>query len=157
MKKTNALRILDRHKVEYQLVEYQYSEDNLSVEQIAADNQLPLPQVFKTLVVKGDKQGVMVALIPGHGQLSFKALARASGNKKVTTVPVKDLERLTGYIRGGCSPLGMKKAFPLYMDQSALDFADIYVNAGKKGLLVRLSPQELQRVAGGQVALLAEG
>ncbi len=156
MKKTNALRILDRNKVSYQLVEYQYSDENLSVEVIAEQNGLPLKQIFKTLVVKGDKLGVMVALIPGHGHLSFKALAKASGNKKVATVAVKDLEQLTGYIRGGCSPLGMKKNFPLYIDQIAFDYPAIYVNAGKKGMLVMLAPNDLKKVARGQEVAISE-
>ena len=155
MKKTNALRILDQRKADYKLVEYRYDENHLSVQEITRLNDLPVERVFKTLVLKGDKTGILVALIPGHQQLHFKSLAKISGNKKVTTVSVKDLEGLTGYIRGGCSPIGMKKNFPVFMDQSALHHPGIYVNAGKKGLLFEIDAVLLQEITDGKIAVIA--
>lgn len=155
-KKTNALRRLDARKVQYETVEYQYDAEDLSVEHIAAENGLPLERIFKTLVAKGDKNGVAVAIVPGHKNLGFKALAQVSGNKKMTLVPVKEIQSLTGYIRGGCSPIGMKKDYPAYLDTSALAYDVIYVNAGQRGLLVGLSPEALQQVTGAVVGEIAE-
>ena len=144
-KKTNALRLLDAQKIPYEIVEYQYDAGDLSVEHIAKDNGLHLERIFKTLVAKGDKNGIAVAVVPGHKNLDFKTLAEASGNKKMTLVAVKDIQDLTGYIRGGCSPIGMKKDYPVYLDTSALAYDVIYVNAGQRGLLVGLSPEALRR------------
>ncbi|MCB0551623.1 MAG: Cys-tRNA(Pro) deacylase [Phaeodactylibacter sp.] len=155
-KKTNALRLLDAQKARYETVEYHYDADDLSVEHIAKDNGLPLARIFKTLVAKGDKNGVAVAVVPGHKNLDFKALAKASGNKKMALVPVKDIQGLTGYIRGGCSPIGMKKDYPVYLDISALDYEAIYVNAGQRGLLVGLSPEALRQATGAVVENIAE-
>ena len=155
-KKTNALRLLDAQKARYETVEYHYDADDLSVEHIAKDNSLPLTRIFKTLVAKGDKNGVAVAVVPGHKNLDFKALAKASGNKKMALVPVKDIQGLTGYIRGGCSPIGMKKDYPVYLDISALDYEAIYVNAGQRGLLVGLSPEALRQATGAVVENIAE-
>ena len=144
-KKTNALRLLDAQKARYETVEYHYDADDLSVEHIASDNGLQLERIFKTLVAKGDKNGIAVAVVPGDKTLNFKALAKASGNKKMTLIPVKDIQAFTGYIRGGCSPIGMKKDYPVYLDISALDYEAIYVNAGQRGVLVGLSPEALRR------------
>lgn len=155
-KKTNALRLLDAQKVYYEMVEYQYDADDLSVENIAEDNGLHLERIFKTLVAKGDRNGVAVAVVPGHKNLNFKALAEASGNKKMTLAPVKDIQGLTGYIRGGCSPIGMKKNYPVYLDTSALAYDVIYVNAGQRGLLVGLSPEALRRATEAVVAEISE-
>lgn len=155
-KKTNALRQLDARKVQYETVEYQYDAEDLSVEHIAAENGLLLERIFKTLVAKGDKNGVAVAIVPGHKNLDFKALARASGNKKMALIPVKDILALTGYIRGGCSPIGMKKDYPAYLDTSALAYDVIYVNAGQRGLLVGLSPEALRQITGAVVGEIAE-
>ena len=154
-KKTNALRLLDAQKARYETVEYHYDADDLSVEHIAKDNGLPLARIFKTLVAKGDKNGVAVAVVPGHKNLDFKALAKASGNKKMALVAVKDIQSLTGYIRGGCSPIGMKKDYPVYLDTSALAYDVIYVNAGQRGLLVGLSPEALRRATGAVVREIA--
>lgn len=151
MKKTNAVRLLDREAVVYELIEYAYDEADLSVPQIAAGNNLPVEAVYKTLVLKGDRSGPIVAVIPGDRSLDMKALAKASGNKKVAMVPVKDIPGLTGYIRGGCSPLGMKKDFPVYLEASALQLPEILVNAGQRGLLMKMKPEDLQRVARAQV------
>lgn len=156
MKKTNAVRLLDREGAAYELIEYTYDEADLSVPQIAAENNLPVEAVFKTLVLKGDRSGPVVAVIPGDRSLDMKALAKASGNKKVAMVPVKEIPGLTGYIRGGCSPLGMKKDFPVFLEESALELPQILVNAGQRGLLMKLKPEELQRVAGARIVSICD-
>lgn len=143
MKKTNAIRILDRMNITYTPIEYTYNTENLSVIKIAEDNDLEVAQVFKTLVVRGDKTGVLVCVIPGDKELSLKAIAKLSGNKKTALIGVKELQPLTGYIRGGCSPLGMKKAFPVFIDESAKEYEIIYVNAGMRGLLVGVDSEDL--------------
>lgn len=148
-KKTNAIRLLEKHKITYQLVEYQYDPENLDVAKIAEDNQLELEAVYKTLVIKGDKTGVWVAVVPGDKSLSLKAMAQASGNKKVAMVPVKEIQGLTGYIRGGCSPLGMKKAYPVVIDTQAQKLEKIFVNAGQRGILTGVKPSDLQEVTKG--------
>lgn len=152
MKKTNAIRILDQQKISYHIIEYQYDEKKLAVEQIAQANGLEVEKVFKTLVAKGDKNGVVIAVVSGNKILNFKALAKVSGNKKITLVPVKDLLQLTGYIRGGCSPIGMKKAFPVFLDGVAQEMESIYINAGVRGLLIKLNPQDLLRITSGTFA-----
>lgn len=154
MKKTNAIRILDRHKVQYELVEYKYDPNQLNVAVLAEANGLEVRSVFKTLVAKGNKTGIMVAVVPGDKSLNFKALAKASGNKKLTLVAVKEIQGLTGYIRGGCSPLGMKKDYPVFLDESALELGMIYVNAGVRGLLVGLEAEDLQKATSAKVHLI---
>ena len=154
-KKTNALRLLDARKIPYETVAYQYDADDLSVEHIAEDNGLHLERIFKTLVAKGDKKGIAIAVVPGDKTLNFKALAKTSGNKKMTLIPVKDIPAFTGYIRGGCSPIGMKKDYPVYLDTSALAYDVIYVNAGERGLLVGLSPEALRRATEAEVGDIA--
>ena len=147
MSSTNATRILKAKKIPF--IEYTYSAEDLSVEKIAEDNNLPVAQVFKTLVAKGDKTGVIIAVVAGDASLNLKALAKASGNKKIALIPVKDLQGLTGYIRGGCSPIGMKKDFPVFISTRALDFDKIFVNAGKRGVLMGVEPNALAGVCGG--------
>lgn len=146
MTKTNAIRILQSQKIPFDLITYTYDANNLNVADIANNNNLPVAQVFKTLVAKGNKTGIVVALVSGDKSLNFKLLAKASGNKKITLVAVKDLLALTGYIRGGCSPLGMKKQFPVFIDKAALAFDTIYVNAGKRGILIGIEPEQLAGV-----------
>ena len=143
MKKTNALRILDKQKIKYSIFEYDYDPDVLSATAIAEDNGIAMAQVYKTLVGKGDKTGVLVAVIPSDSTLNFKALSKLSGNKKMTLIAVKELQGLTGYIRGGCSPIGMKKNYPVYIDQSLHDLDLMYVNAGQRGVLMGLAPDDL--------------
>jgi len=155
MKKTNAVRILDREGIVYELITYTYDEADLSVLQIAEENDLPVEAVYKTLVLKGNKSGPLVAVIPGHRSLNMKALAKLSSNKKVAMIPVKDIPALTGYIRGGCSPFGMKKKFPVYVDKSAFDQVQLYVNAGQRGLLMKLVPEALISVTGAQSGRIA--
>ena len=146
MKKTNAIRILDRAKIKYELIEYQYDPENLDVGHLAKSNGLDVRLVYKTLVAKGDKTGIVVAVIAGDSTLDFKKLAKASGNKKITLLAVKDLLTTTGYIRGGCSPIGMKKPFPVFLDAKAAQEPMIYVNAGIRGILVGLNPTELLKL-----------
>ena len=146
MKKTNAIRLLDKKKVKYKLVEYHYDPNNLDVKLIAKENDLPVEVVFKTLVLSGDKTGTFVVLVPGDKELNLKAAAKLSRNKKVKLLPVKEIEGITGYIRGGCSPLGMKKSFPTYADASLEDLDFFYVNAGVRGILVGLAPNDLKKV-----------
>ncbi|MGK0391487.1 MAG: Cys-tRNA(Pro)/Cys-tRNA(Cys) deacylase [Maribacter sp.] len=143
MKKTNAIRILERKKIAYTTVKYHYDPANLNVGKIAAENSLELKSIFKTLVVKGDKNGVFVVVIPGDKELDMKAAAKISGNKKIHLLPIKDLEKTTGYIRGGCSPFGMKKDYPVFVDSAAQDLDVFYVNAGIRGILMGISPESL--------------
>ncbi len=145
MKKTNAIRLLDKKKVKYKLVEYKYDPNNLDVKLIAKENNLPVEVVFKTLVLSGDKNGTFVVLVPGDKELNLKAAAKLSGNKKVKLLPIKEIEGITGYIRGGCSPIGMKKNFPTYADLSLEDLDFFYVNAGVRGILVGLAPSDLKK------------
>lgn len=151
MKKTNALRLLDQKKIPYGTLEYEYNEENLSVKKIAGDNFLEVDNVFKTLVAKGDKTGVIVAVISGSETLNLKALAKFSKNKKIALIAVKELLGITGYIRGGCSPMGMKKNFPVFLDARANDFEEIYVNAGVRGLLVKLKVDDLLKATNGSM------
>ena len=143
MKKTNDIRLLEKEKVPFDLLEYTYDATDLSVEKIAEANQIKLAQLFKTLVVKGDKTGIVVALVAGQHSLSLKKLAKYTGNKKMALLPVKEIQRYTGYVRGGCSPLGMKKKYPILIDRSAQAFEHIYVNAGQRGLLFGCHPEKL--------------
>jgi len=134
MPKTNAVRLLDREGIHYELREYQVDDSDLSAERVANAIGMPPEQVFKTLVARGDRTGVLLACIPGSTELDFKALADASGNKRVEMVAVKELPFLTGYVRGGVSPLGLKKMYPLYLDETADLWDVISVSAGVRGL-----------------------
>ncbi|HEY3390216.1 MAG TPA: Cys-tRNA(Pro) deacylase [Prolixibacteraceae bacterium] len=143
MKKTNAVRILDRLKISYELLEYEVDESDLSAIHVAQTAGIPVGQVYKTLVLEGDKTGNFVCIIPGGDEIDLKKAAIASANKKVALIPMKDLEPLTGYIRGGCSPLGMKKNFPIYIDDTAFNQTSIYISAGVRGMQIKLSPVDL--------------
>jgi len=153
-KKTNVLRLLDKEKIAYQVFEYDYDPEALSATAIAKDNGISLDQVYKTLVGKGDKTGVLVAVIPSGGTLNFKALCKVAGNKKMTLVAVKELQNLTGYIRGGCSPMGMKKPYPVFIDASIETQELVYVNAGQRGVLVGMTPADLVEMAKAEVTEL---
>lgn len=144
--KTNALRILDQAGINYRLVEYTYDPNNLDVAKIAIDNDLELGQVYKTLVCKGDRSGPLVAVVPGDRPLNLKRLAQASGNKKVQLMPLAQLTAATGYQRGGCSPLGMKRPLPVYIDPIARQWPEILINAGSRGLLFGIHPMDLEQV-----------
>src|SRR5713226_2810537 len=139
--KTAAVQILERQRIPYELREYE--EEELSAEEAARKLELPLERVFKTLVVRGDRSGVVLACLPGSGTLDLKALARASGNKRAELVAVDEIHRLTGYLRGGVSPLGSRKAYPLYLDESALQHDAISVSAGMRGLELIVAPAGL--------------
>ena len=147
MKKTNAARYLDSLKVEYRLCEYEVDESDLSAESVARKVNLPLEQVFKTLVVRGDKTGVLLACIPGGVELDLKAMAEASGNKKVEMVPLKEVQPLTGYVRGGVSPIGTKKRYPVYLDESAMKFRFISISAGIRGCQLFIEPGGLEKAS----------
>ncbi|WCN37979.1 Cys-tRNA(Pro) deacylase [Aneurinibacillus uraniidurans] len=141
--KTNAVRQLDQNKIPYELRTYTVDESDLSASTVAAKINFPLPQVYKTLVARGDKTGVLLACIPGDKELDLKALASLSSNKKVEVVPLKDVQPLTGYIRGGVSPLGLKKKYPFFLEEAALSFDTISISAGVRGCQVLLNPQHL--------------
>lgn len=145
MKKTNAARLLDQLRIPYQLVAYEIDESDLSAESVAQKVHLPLHQVFKTLVVRGDKTGIFLACIPGDTELDLKAMAKVSGNKKVDLVPLRDVLPLTGYIRGGVSPIGTKRPYPVYLDSTAFQFPFISISAGSRGYQFFISPQDLQK------------
>ncbi|MGN0188198.1 MAG: Cys-tRNA(Pro) deacylase [Candidatus Cryptobacteroides sp.] len=153
--KTNAARLLDKAGVKYELVPYEVDESDLSAGHIASQLGEPIGQVFKTLVLEGDRTGHFVCVVPGGGEVDLKAAAKASGNKKCDLIPMKELLPLTGYIRGGCSPVGMKKPFPTYFDRSAEDLPFIYVSAGVRGLQLKISPHDLVEYVGASFAAIS--
>ena len=149
MTKTNAMRQLDAAKIAYEPICYTVDENDLSGTHIADQLGLPYSRVFKTIVTRGDKTGYLVFCIPCHKEIDLKAAAIATGNKKVEPVAVKELLGLTGYIRGGCSPVGMKKKFPTYFDKSAENEEKITVSAGVRGIQLLLSREEIVRFTAG--------
>ena len=152
--KTNVARLLDQAKVPYELIPYEVDENDLSAVHVAASLGEDIEQVFKTLVLRGDKTGHFVCVIPGEHEVDLKMAAKASGNKKCEMLPLKELLPTTGYIRGGCSPIGMKKHFPTYIHDTCLSFPYIYVSAGVRGLQIKLAPQDLIREARAEVCAL---
>ena len=152
--KTNVARLLDKAKVKYELIPYEVDENDLSAIHVAESLGEDIEQVFKTLVLHGDKSGYFVCVIPGEHELNLKMAAKVSGNKKCDLIPMKDLLPLTGYIRGGCSPLGMKKRFPTFIHESCLEFPYIYVSAGVRGLPIKLAAQDLIKESNAQVCQL---
>ena len=153
--KTNATRILDNLGIAYQLREYGVDPDDLSAETVAAKSGLPAEQVFKTLVVRGDRGGVYLAVIPGNNELDGKALARVTGDRKVELVPLKEVQQLTGYIRGGVTALGAKRDYPVYADERIELFDVISVSAGVRGTQVLLAPGDYLRAVNGEVAAIS--
>lgn len=143
IEKTNAVRHLDKENIEYQLIPYEVDESDLSAVHVAEQLKEPVEQVFKTLVLEGNKTGNFVCIIPGAEELDLKKAASVSGNKNCNMIPLKDLLGVTGYIRGACSPIGMKKHFPTYIHSSCLDFDYIYISGGKRGLQIQIAPQNL--------------
>lgn len=141
--KTNVARLLDAAGISYELVPYSFTEDDLSAQHVAAELGEDIDQVFKTLVLRGDRTGYFVCVIPGDFEVDLKLAARISGNKSCEMLHVRELLPVTGYIRGGCSPIGMKKPFPTFIHESALLYDHIYVSAGIRGLQLRISPQDL--------------
>ncbi len=153
--KTNAARLLDRAKIPYELVPYEVDEEHLDAGHVAAQLGEDVATVFKTLVLRGDRTGCFVCVVPGDHEVDLKAAARISGNKKADLVPVRELLPLTGYIRGGCSPIGMKKRFPTYIHETAAEHAFLYVSAGVRGLQLRLAPADLIDCTGAHLAPLS--
>lgn len=147
MNKTNAMRLLDAAKIPYRAVEYEYDENDLGGQHVAAVTGMNPDQVFKTLVARGERMGILVFCIPVSCTLDLKKAASAAGDKKVEMTHMKELLGLTGYIRGGCSPVGMKKKYPTFIDETALLFDEIAVSGGARGLQVVLSPETLMEYA----------
>lgn len=146
--KTNALRILDQMGIAYQTREYEVDPEDLSAETVAAKVGLPPEQVFKTLLAIGDRNGPVLAVIPGSTQLDLKALARATGDRKVDTAPLKDVQNLTGYVRGAVTAFGCRKPYPVYLDETAILWDVISVSGGMRGLQVFLSPDDYVKATG---------
>jgi Cys-tRNA(Pro)/Cys-tRNA(Cys) deacylase len=158
--KTNAARLLDRMGIHYELREYEVDPDDLAAETVAAKIGLPPEQVFKTLVARGDRSkdrnGIVMAAIPGDQELNLKALAAAAGERKIQLVPVKELQPLTGYIRGGVTALAAKRDFPVYIDESCERFDVVSISAGVRGLQILIAPADYLRATKGTIAALAE-
>ena len=143
IQKTNVARLLDKAKIPYELVPYTVDENNLAADHVAEELGEDINQVFKTLILHGDRSGHFVCVVPGNTEVDLKKAAKAAGAKKAEMIPMKELLPLTGYIRGGCSPIGMKRPFPTFFHHSALDFDVIFVSAGVRGLQLKIAPQDL--------------
>lgn len=143
IQKTNVARLLDKAKIPYELVPYTVDENNLAADHVAEELGEDINQVFKTLILHGDRSGHFVCVVPGNTEVDLKKAAKVAGAKKAEMIAMKELLPLTGYIRGGCSPIGMKKPFPTFFHQSALDFDIIFVSAGVRGLQLKINPQDL--------------
>ena len=156
IEKTNAARLLDKAGLHYNLIPYEFDETDLAAQHVADSLGQDIAKVFKTLVLHGDKTGHIVAVIPGNMEVNLKALAKVSGNKKVEMIAMKELLPVTGYIRGGCSPVGMKKRFPTYFHSTASEHDVIYVSAGVRGLQIEIDPQELIGFVQASIAEIAE-
>jgi Cys-tRNA(Pro)/Cys-tRNA(Cys) deacylase len=152
--KTNAARILDSLAIAYELRDYEVGED-LGAETVAAKVGMPAEQVWKTLVVRGDRHGVAFAVIPGDHQLDLKALARLTGDRKVDTVPLAEVQPLTGYVRGGVTALGAKKDYPVYVDENIEVFERVSVSAGVRGTQIVLAPADYLRATGAAIGAIA--
>ena len=153
--KTNAARLLDKAKISYDLIPYTVDENDLAAGHVADELGEDINQVFKTLVLHGDKCGYIVCVIPGNMEVELKSAAKIAGAKKAEMIPMKELLPLTGYIRGGCSPIGMKKSFPTYFHSTVLDHPFIYVSAGVRGLQFKIAPADLIAYCSAQVADIA--
>lgn len=152
--KTNAARLLDKAKIAYELIPYEVDENDLSAIHVADSLGENIEQVFKTLVLHGDKNGHFVCVIPGEHEVDLKLAAKAFGNKKCDLIPMKELLPLTGYIRGGCTPIGMKKTFSTYIHESCLNYPYIYISAGQRGLQLKLDPNDLIKEVHAEVCIL---
>lgn len=153
--KTNAVRLLERLGVPHEVRPYEVDPDDLAAEGVARKIGMPPEQVFKTLVARGDRRGVCLAVVPGDAELDPKALARATGDRKADIVPLKEVQPLTGYVRGGVTALAGKKGYPVYLDATALRFDRIAVSAGARGLQIVLDPADYARVTAAMVAPIA--
>lgn len=156
MTKTNAVRALDRLDIKYELREYEVDPEDLTAETVARKVGMPVEQVFKTLVAEGDRSGVCLAVIPGNTQLDLKALAHATGDRKVDTVPLKHVQPLTGYIRGGVTALACKKDYPVYVDETAQLFDVISISAGVRGMQILLNPEDYRKAVNGVYAAIGK-
>ena len=154
LSKTNAARLLDKAGIRYELIPYEVDEEHLDAGHVAEQLHEDIRQVFKTLVLRGDRSGIFVCVIPGDCEVDLKAAAKASGNKSAAMIHLRELLETTGYIRGGCSPIGMKRAFPTYIDQTCRNFGHIYISAGVRGMQIKIAPDDLIRFARIRVALL---
>ncbi|XPM52932.1 MAG: Cys-tRNA(Pro) deacylase [Leptolyngbya sp. IPPAS B-1204] len=154
--KTNAVRILDTLGIAYQLLAYEVDPNDLAAESIAEKVGLPPEQVFKTLVTRGDRTGVCLAVIPANLHLNLKALAKLTGNRKIEPVALKDVQPLTGYIRGGVTALACKRNYPVYVDETIGLFEQIAVSAGMRGLMIQLTPQDYLQAVNGTVGDIAQ-
>ena len=143
IQKTNAARLLDNAKIAYELIPYTVDPDNLAADHVAEELGEDINQVYKTLVLRGDKTGHIVCVIPGNCEVDLKKAAKISGNKKVEMIPMKELLPTTGYIRGGCTPIGMKKQFPTYIQEDCILFDHIFISAGQRGLQIQINPSDL--------------
>ena len=155
--KTNVARILDQKKIRYELVPYEVDENDLAATHVASQLGEDIGQVFKTLVLRGDKNGLLVCVIPGDKEVDLKKAAKLSGNKKVEMIAMKELLPLTGYIRGGCCPIGMKKPYPTWIHSTCVEFPFIFISAGIRGLQLKINPYDLLGATGASVADLIAG
>ncbi|MDE6377602.1 MAG: Cys-tRNA(Pro) deacylase [Duncaniella sp.] len=153
--KTNAARLLDRAGIPYELIPYTVDPDNLAATHVAEELGEDISRVFKTLVLHGDRVGHIVCVVPGNAEVDLKKAAAVAGDKKVEMIPMKELLPLTGYIRGGCSPIGMKKPFPTFFHSTAGDFDFIYVSAGQRGLQLKINPRQLIDYCGATLSDIA--
>ena len=156
VEKTNAARLLARAKIAYELVPYRVDEEHLAATHVAEQLGEDIATVFKTLVLKGDRTGYFVCVVPGDHEVDLKAAAKISANKKADLIPMKELLPVTGYIRGGCSPIGMKKHFPTYIHETSQQFPYIYVSAGVRGLQIKIAPEDLIRESRAEICRLFE-
>ena len=154
---TNVARILDQKKILYELVPYEVDENDLAATHVASQLGEDIGQVFKTLVLRGDKNGLLVCVIPGDKEVDLKKAAKLSGNKKVEMIAMKELLPLTGYIRGGCCPIGMKKPYPTWIHSTCVEFPFIFISAGIRGLQLKINPSDLLGATGASVADLIAG
>ena len=154
--KTNAVRLLESLSIAFELREYDVDPEDLSAETVAAKIGFPIEQTFKTLVARGDRNGVCLAVIPGNAALDLKALARASGDRKIDTVPLKEVLPLTGYIRGGVTALACKKDYPVYLDEFAQVYDRISISAGQRGLQILVAPDDYRRAVNATYAPIAK-
>ena len=153
--KTNAARLLDKAGISYELIPYEVDPENLAATHVAEQLGEDIERVFKTLVLRGDRNGIFVCVVPGDMEVDLKAAAKISGNKSAEMIAMKELLPTTGYIRGGCSPIGMKKHFRTYIHATAVDFDFIYVSAGVRGIQVKIAPQSLISFIGATVGEIA--
>ena len=154
--KTNAARLLDKAGIQYELIPYKVDENNLAADHVAAELGEDINQVFKTLVLRGDRTGIFVCVVPGNTEVNLKAVSKLSGNKSAEMIAMKELLPTTGYIRGGCSPIGMKKPFPTYIHTTSIQHEYIYISAGVRGLQIKIAPGELIRYVGATIGEIAE-